>query len=315
MGERELYGELVGATRAVRAMNVAGDEAAPAHAVVNRLVPRLRRSLEGMSALIQRVEASASAAAVADVSHMARRELAVQLQRLGALTGAEPTPRVLGECGASQTVLLRASAAVKEALRAHLGLRPQRGSRQLARSLALRAAYTHLRKELRAGAEPEPGAVAARLQEAGERVEAFVAGPDFALARIEDRLLLRSLQGRVRAFLVDPGDAREGLRLYQDLTSCAELLRQINLRSELVTHDRALVEAARRRLGRLANSAAVPEALLARLRRLYGRDDEVDQLLDPDLCRRVGPWTGPLGRLKASLDPRPAPTGEDWFAL
>lgn len=305
MVDADVVGLLRTVVRRGRALDLRRYEGSGSEELLTTLVPRLLCLVQALADGLRAVamEEVETAPATADLAFMARIELQGVRERLAGLSGCEPE-RVLGECSAAQRTLLRAGRAVVEAL---VGGRRSRRSAELAMALRLRAAYAALRRELQVDEEPHPDQVRDAVRTLSDRLGTFVAGPAFAEARIEDRMQLRALHERMQAWLVASGEPRLGLRLWQDAATCAALIGRINLRSELVEHDRALVADAARWLARPEPPRKVPERLRNRLSRLYGRDPTVDALLEAK-AQLTESWRAPLQRLHAELEPALART-------
>ncbi|MEZ4310072.1 MAG: hypothetical protein R3F14_18685 [Polyangiaceae bacterium] len=103
--------------------------------------------------------------------------------------------------------------------------------------------------------------------------------------RTNDRALLFATRESARAWLSgdlsDPEHLLAGQRLFQDITTMAGMLLEVNKREELVRHDALLVRAALAELppARAWGPVAAVE-LIARLRPILGRSPEVDALCD-----------------------------------
>lgn len=302
MGEVDVVDLLRRVLRRGRGLDLRRYEGASAEALLEGLVPRLLKLLQELNAPLRAiaVEEVQAGPGAADLAFVARLELDGVRERLAGLAGRD-AELILGECSAAQRTLLRAARAMLEALQGTP--RGRRRSAELVAALRLRAAYTQLRRELRSAEEPLPEEVHAAVSTLADRLDAFIAGPAFAEARIEDRMQLRALFERMRGWLHAPErEPRLGLRLWQDAAACAALIARINLRGELVEHDRALVADAVRWLSRSDLPNKVPERLRNRLGRLYGRDDTVDALLEAN-AQLTESWRAPLSRLHAELEP------------
>jgi hypothetical protein len=244
---------------------------------------------------------------IADLSFVARMELLGQSQRLVTLQTSEDPWLVLSECGSSRRSVLRSAVVVDRAICSHEGLVRdevlESHEAELASGLRLRAAYAKLRRDLSSWRTPGLSEVVGRLRQANDRLGLFIESPLFFDARIDDRLQIRSLHDRVLRWLQgsDVRDARSGMRLWQDLTSAAALLAQVNLRSELLDHDRTLVNEVTDRLFGERRPTMVPEDVLKRLSGLYGRDDAVDGLLDSGAGQLAVEWQEPLERIRQNL--------------
>ncbi|HEX7807821.1 MAG TPA: hypothetical protein VF608_03835, partial [Thermoanaerobaculia bacterium] len=115
------------------------------------------------------------------------------------------------------------------------------------------------------------------------------------LIRISDRRQLRKLQQRARAWLAsDPQTESEGEHLWQELMAVTSLLMQINGRSELVEHDRRVLQEVCAEL-RFRNAS--PESLWPGLASLRGLDLSLDRLLDGRRTTEAQAWQEVVCRL------------------
>ncbi len=295
-----------------RALDLRPYERQPAPTALEWLVPQVAAVLSDGAAVFEQVlehcESRLDGAewtSVSDLSFMGRMELLGQRRRLSDLAPTMNACLVLTECGSSRRSLLRAGAAVEQALRERAGLptsTPDDGP-ELQTSLQVRAAYARLRRDLSSLDEPSSlSEVAARLIEAATCLDEFTRSPLFDDVRFTDRHQLQRLHERNLSWLGNPGrHADDGLRLWQDLSGCAALLSQINLRVELLEHDQRVVQDATRAIARPRPPLCVPDALWERLHGLYGRDDGVDGLLDSGAGMLAVEWQEPLGRLRSAL--------------
>ncbi|MFW5876812.1 MAG: hypothetical protein ACOCXM_08745 [Myxococcota bacterium] len=146
-------------------------------------------------------------------------------------------------------------------------------------AVAVRYMYTKFREALPdCPHEPDERRVTACLRRAATALAMLCGDGDFADVRLQDRLLLRDLQRRTLAWGRMP-DPREGVRLYSDIRSAADLLRAINMRQELRAHDAQLLLELEARLDELDTDDPELEHLIGRMRALRGLDDELDVLL------------------------------------
>jgi hypothetical protein len=239
---------------------------------------------------------------VTDLSFMARMEVLNQRERLDDVLTQGDINRLLAECGSGRHAVLRSGRAVDEALSHVEGLSVETppppvdldGARQL------RAVYAKVRREVHRWGEPASAEVRIRLPKVSAPLEAFIHSPLFQEARPSDRLTLTQLQARIHRWLGGEGGQQptEGVRLWQDLNASVSLLSQINQRSELLEHDRDLVKELAPRIARVT---MVPPEALSRLEQLYGRDDQVDGLIDSGAGMLAVEWHEPMERLSALL--------------
>jgi hypothetical protein len=144
----------------------------------------------------------------------------------------------------------------------------------VASGLAVRRLYARFRRSLRRATDDSPEAVLAAVRYAGGALATLVTSPDYADVRVADRTVLRRLRERALYWARHDRGAASGLQLIEDLFTCGDLLRGINLRQELQQHDRARVET-------LANGPVDDVASwFAELAPLFGMDDRLDAILD-----------------------------------
>ena len=91
--------------------------------------------------------------------------------------------------------------------------------------------------------------------------------------RLPDRILMSQQRDRLLDWSRAGRPAASGLQLLEDIWTCADLLRDINRRQELRTHDQELI-------GQLLDPASQSSAdWVTRLERLSGLDDALDLLI------------------------------------
>jgi hypothetical protein len=307
----ELSATLRQAARAAREVDLRACENSAAGQVIERLVPQIQLALEsGVAALGQVLDhyetGDAAPPEVADLSFVARMELLSHQQQLVALHAQTDPAQIVSECGSSRRSLMRGIFAVDRALCAQEGLAfdaADLGAFELGQSLRVRADYARFRRDLLSLGQPELTGVSQYLERATNRLGALIHGSSFDDFRLDDRLMMHRLHARLSAWLdgSDGRDTKSGLRMWQDLAGFVSLLVQVNHRTELVEHDRAVVADAHRELFEGKVRTSVPAGLVKRLETLYGRDDTVDGILDSGMGQFAVEWQEPLERLKASL--------------
>lgn len=152
-------------------------------------------------------------------------------------------------------------------------------------ALAARRSLTLFRREIhhapRVGSHPE--GLERQLRHAHGALERLMGREEFGLLRAADRHLARELHRRVERWLDEGSESEEsggGEGLWQDVVNFAELLWDVNRRDELVEEDLAVIGEAEEELGRAAPRKLLPASVADRLRALFGRDDELDDLLE-----------------------------------
>ena len=149
----------------------------------------------------------------------------------------------------------------------------RKGAFDLEATLAVRRLYANLRRDLQRS-ELGGGSVLMRLRYAAGAMATLVSSVEYAAARASDRALLRGLHERILLWARSGQAEDEGLQLLNDVITSADLLRGINRRQELRSHDCALI-------GQLLGEPAVPAGdWLTRIAALCGLDDELDALVE-----------------------------------
>lgn len=215
---------------------------------------------------------------VADLAYTAGSELR-RAARL--LARAKPDERAAA-CGSARRKLRRALAALLGAIGRAQGIGYPLAADETAEldaALAVRALYTKFRRALPACDPHDPNQVRRALRLAAVGVAVLVGHADFGEVREEDRRLILRLQNRILSWARDGAAEDVGARLHQDLTAVADLLRAINLRQELVTHDRAALAELHAIVRAGTPASARLAAALPILRSLHGLDDLLDDAL------------------------------------
>jgi hypothetical protein len=244
---------------------------------------------------------------VEEIAFIAQLELRQREERLERVRPSQGTTALLGECDSSLRRVRKALNAVDAAIATVESVPPLLGfTSELHTSLAVRRAYAKFRSRVKAGGEPSPDMLRGRFRGVGTQIAKLVGWDIYPEMRVQDRLLLRDLQQRVLDWLRGGADATPaaGLRLWQDLAGCIEMLALVNRRQELVEHDSAIVRA----VSELIDAPELPERVWQDLRPLEGLDPELDQALqvpaDHAVLRSI------IRRLAVQLGTAAAPAGE-----
>jgi hypothetical protein len=144
----------------------------------------------------------------------------------------------------------------------------------LASTLLVRRLYAIFRRGLRRSEGEDAPAVLMTLRYAASALATLISSPHYGQARVSDRALLRRLQERLLAWARSDQRADRGLELLDDVWTSADLLRGINRRQELRAHDDALIQEL------CVGPESDAQTWLARVRPLFGLDDQLDTLLD-----------------------------------
>lgn len=239
-------------------------------------------------------------AAIGDLAFMAIGELRQHQHRLQAHRPAQEAHEIISDCGSALRAI-RKSLYALEPLLGEVEQTPRMLPPRLETSLQVRRQYHKLWSFAAATAAVVPTTARAALRSAGTRIAILNGSPVYSQLREDDRFRIRELQSRILQWLRDGNDQLVATRLWQDFALFVEMLRQINLREELIEHDREVLRAAAAALRGRGEDALreVCEALTA----VTGLDDALEALLQrepsvPALLRE-------LGRLRLQLqDPQ-----------
>lgn len=215
---------------------------------------------------------------VGNLAFAGRSELR-RVERLLNASGVAQAERVVG-CEAARRKLRRAIHAVLEVAGQALGhgFDIAHGDGEVEAALAVRRMYAKFRRSLPPCDAADPAQVRRALRYAAVSLAVMVGSADFSEIRVPDRQLLLGLQARILAWARERGSDAAGAQLYLDLQTAADLLRSINLRQELVAHDRALVEGLAAAVAAARSDGDVVAAARPALTALLGKDDALDQI-------------------------------------
>lgn len=133
------------------------------------------------------------------------------------------------------------------------------------------------------GAVAGSGDSVARLRSAGAAI-AWMLGHDGARSlRASDRLMAKTLQGRLSEALRRPVGEAATAHLLQEIASFASLTNLINSRQELVVHDRTVLERVASDLSPLDDGAPIPASLAEGLATIRGRDTRLDEMIETEV--------------------------------
>jgi hypothetical protein len=148
----------------------------------------------------------------------------------------------------------------------------QRVDEELSSSLAVRRLYAEFRQNLRRAEDDSSDAVLTALRYAAGALATLTASPHYAAVRVSDAALLRNQHARLLDWSRSGKPRAAGLQLLEDISTSASLLRDINRRQELRTHDTELIR------GLLTLQPLERADWLVSLDRLVGLDDVLDRL-------------------------------------
>jgi hypothetical protein len=239
-------------------------------------------------------------AAIGDLAFVSISELRQHQHRLQGHRANQEAKELMSDCG-SALRSIRKSLYALEPLLCEVAKTPRLLPPRLHTSLLVRRQYQKLWSFAATTGDVSPATVRAALRGAGTRIAMLTGNPIYNHLREDDRFRLRELQGRILEWLREGDDHLVATRLWQDFALFVEMLRQVNLREELIEHDREALRAADSVL-RVRGQAAMSEAL-ALLSPLRGLDDGLDALLARDA--HADELARELARVRAQLqDPQ-----------
>lgn len=215
-------------------------------------------------------------AVLADVAFMANAELVQHQQRLSTHHAGRDVQEMISDCGSALRGIKKSLYAV-EPLLCEVERIPPLLPSHLETSLTVRRHYRKLWTFASQVSEVTPETVRAALRGAGTRISILAGSEVYSLLREDDRFYIRELQVRVLEWLRTGTDHQSAIRIWQDFALFVEILRQVNLREELVRHDREMVARAIELLSEQGEQAF--EEATRILKPALGVDDGLDQAL------------------------------------
>ncbi len=260
---------------------------------------------DSLSQIGLQISAEFAARDLNDMAFFARTDLKSSLETLiASATHRHDQMTLASNCEAGLRRLRKALISVESAIYEFEGeTPPEREWLDVEVSLQIRKLYWNLRRETGGETATRDKPLEARLRAVLYRILAFRELSVYPFLRVDDRVNLRRLLKRILDWLNShERDEAVGRRLWQDLSSFAEILVQVSHRQELRDHDQRLVGRAYRTLFPFgARRRTVPDDLLAELKSLLGLDDELDRLILDRAPAAVEAWRQPLKRLQAAL--------------
>jgi hypothetical protein len=252
---------------------------------------------------------------VEELAFMAQLELRQRFERLERVLPAHGHVTMLDECDSSLRRTRKAFRAVDAAIAKAESVAPLLDyTSELQQSLVVRRVYAKFRERALDGGEPTAERLKARFRAVGTLVAKLVGEDIYPELRVRDRLLLRDIQQRVLGWLRE-GEASKsspGMRLWQDVAACIEMLSLVNRRQELVEHDAQQVHRACSALSGASDGAALEPAVWSGLSALMGIDAELDGLLSAAIRPTVGSLRPTLERLLCQLGPKKTGESASW---
>lgn len=237
-----------------------------AYAIISRVESRFEETADDDPA---RTEV-ADIAALAGMALQERRNLLAHPQPCDHWTYLENCERSLRSLGKSVSVV--------EGALTRYGDLPPRVNRaaELAAALNVRGCYATLRREVARASAQQLG-IQPRLQAASKSIASLLNSEAFPSMRLGDRRELRMLQFRIQSWLSSEHPSESvGERTWEEVLTVVSLLAGVNRRSELTTHDAALLADLACVVTRTEDTNALSRAAAP----LFGLDPQLDLLLD-----------------------------------
>lgn len=317
VGPEAFQARLVEIAGRSRSLNLRSFEERSCEVIVNQLVPRVRAVLARTSDLLGQIldyyelrSGEADYQRITDVAFMAQVELRFKqgsLQNVQAINGA--STHIIGLCASALSRSFKAVTAVENALCKQHGLVSRLSATAgVNAALEVRKAYAKFRHAVLNGAPPTTEDLRHRLLNASIAIGRLVGCDVYREMRYADRAELSKLQQRISTWMNEKtAGVESGLRLWQDLVVFTELLDAVNGRSELLEHDRWIVDHVWTELFDSSSTPQrIPEELMGYLVKLYGRNEEIGKLIDLGARAKPEDWQAPLRRLRTELISRTA---------
>jgi hypothetical protein len=216
------------------------------------------------------------AVVVCDVAFMAQAELRQHQLRLLSHRSEADAQEMISDCGGALRAIQKSLYAV-EPLLCELEKIPHFLPSHLETSLQVRKHYRKLWAFALVVGDVTAESARTALRGAGTRIAMLTGSDVYSLLREDDRFYIRELQVRILAWLREGTDPLAAIRIWQDFSLFVEILRQVNLREELLRHDRdVLVRSAG--LLELRGEVALEE-VKRQLRAVLGVDDGLDEAI------------------------------------
>ena len=138
---------------------------------------------------------------------------------------------------------------------------------------------------------------------AAREIEVIVNDEVYQDMRVEDRRQFRTFSAQIEDWLAggEPFNVFEGITVFQEVVNFSQLLMQVNNRGDLQEYDsHVLAEIHAELFGKAEIPQKISPDVLDRLKSLYGRDDELDHLMDYAEESPPEFWENTLERIIAS---------------
>lgn len=257
---------------------------------------------------IDRIRANESGTQrIADLAWFASKTLRQKIGALEEAIQASDVWRAIGQCLSSKRMAIKTGTAIEQAISSEMGVVSRLAAlydTEVERSLRVRRLYMRFRVQMKPADKPEEAEVEMRLRMASVAFARVFGERAYEDVRVQDKQLFRKLQGQVldwmRRRLAGEGEAtlRAGLRIWQEAAAFAECLMIVNNRAELRAHDKELACELCCDLGRKGGPFHGDIQLFwTRVKRLEGRDEQLDQMIADKVLMDDARWVYVLGRI------------------
>lgn len=215
--------------------------------------------------------------ALCQVTYLARMEITRVLERISATPNTTTDNLVLHGASLYRKVW-RGVGVVEDALARLLGAEPRADVvSNLTSSLRVRKVYAWFRRSIDVDSQPRKETIQKALRKVGTRIAALIGKEEYRDLRPDDRVLFSRLQRRILEWLaLEFPSYDEGRRLWEDCRAMGDILRQVNLRADLIAHDARLARSLLEELTVFGETERIGPQLFLRLAPLEGLDDELD---------------------------------------
>jgi hypothetical protein len=216
---------------------------------------------------------------VGDIAFMASAEVRQHHQRLQAHRADGDVQEMISDCGSALRAIRKSLYAVEPRL-CELENRPRFLPSHLETSLQVRGHYRKLWHFAAVVGDVTGAGARAVLRGADIRISILAGSEVYSLLREDDRYYIQGVQLRILDWLrasPESSDLAAGVRIWQDFALFVEILRQVNLREELITHDREVTFAAADELAARGEEAVIE--VCKKLRSILGIDDGLDEVI------------------------------------
>lgn len=227
---------------------------------------------------------------VGDLAFVASLGLRSRLATVEAVAAVEDKWEVISECSGAFREVLKSLTAIEHALCEVEGLEARSSFyvSELERALLTRRAYVRLRQDVLGAGAPVDEEIPPRLRLAATAIAKLVSRDIYVSARVHDRRLIRQVQERIRAWMLEEPSAQSsprvawllaGMRLYRDIANVCDLILAINYRESLCAHDAEVFGAALEKLHARGDEEVSLADDFPELESVGGRDPELDGLV------------------------------------